>query len=84
VHAFQDYHTNVVVYDPWANPEEIWHEYNLISVNKIPDDMLFDAVVLAVAHDEFKSCSIRDYCKDNHVIYDIKGFLPKEMVDSRL
>ena len=69
VHAFQDYHTNVVVYDPWANPEEIWHEYNLISVNKIPDDMLFDAVVLAVAHDEFKSCSIRDYCKDNHVIY---------------
>ena len=84
VHAFQDYHTNVVVYDPWADPEEIWHEYNLISVNKIPDDMLFDAVVLAVAHDEFKSCSIRDYCKDNHVIYDIKGFLPKEMVDSRL
>jgi len=84
VHAFQDYHTNVVVYDPWANPEEIWHEYNLISVNRIPDDMLFDAVVLAVAHDEFKSCSIRDYCKDNHVIYDIKGFLPKEMVDSRL
>ena len=84
VHAFQDYHTNVVVYDPWADPEEIRHEYNLISVNRIPDDMLFDAVVLAVAHDEFKSCSIRDYCKDNHVIYDIKGFLPKEMVDSRL
>ena len=84
VHAFQDYHTNVVVYDPWADPEEIRHEYNLISVNRIPEDMLFDAVVLAVAHDEFKSCSIRDYCKDNHVIYDIKGFLPKEMVDSRL
>jgi len=84
VHAFQDYHTNVVVYDPWADPEEIRHEYNLISVNRIPEDMLFDAVVLAVAHDAFKSCSIRDYCKDNHVIYDIKGFLPKEMVDSRL
>jgi len=84
VTAFQDFHTNIVVFDPWADPDEIKHEYDLLSVNKIPDDMLFDAVVLAVAHDEFKTCRIQDYCKANSVIYDIKGFLPKEMVDSRL
>ena len=72
------------MFDPWADPDEIKHEYDLLSVNKMPDNMLFDAVVLAVAHDEFKTCRIQDYCKANSVIYDIKGFLPKEMVDSRL
>ena len=51
--------------------------------NKIPKDK-FDAVVLAVAHKEFNTLELEQTCKDNHVIYDVKGILDKKMIDERL
>ncbi len=82
VNEMKSFGTNVDIYDPHANAEEVKHEYgfNLIgSLNK-----KYHAVVLAVSHDAFKNLSwdvIRD---GNTVVYDVKGFLDKGMVTARL
>jgi UDP-N-acetyl-D-galactosamine dehydrogenase len=83
ISTLQDYDTKVVVYDPWANPEEVQHEYGCISTRQKPATK-FDAVILAVAHDEFENISIRDFCKNGAVVYDVKGILEKNSVDGRL
>lgn len=63
-----------VIYDHWANKEEVKNEYGLDIVNELPDDE-FDAVVLAVAHREFLGIDLSKYRKFNSVVYDVKGFL---------
>ena len=72
----------VDIYDPWANAAEVKHEYgrDMVSTYSIAD---YEAVVLAVAHDKFKSI---DFSKrnDNTVLYDIKSILPIGIVDGRL
>ena len=78
----EDFEVQVDVYDPWANLDEVKHEYGLDlkpSVN-IED---YDGVVLAVAHEEFGN-GLLNNVKPGTVIYDVKSFLPKEMVTSRL
>ena len=76
------YGTEVTVYDPWASPAEVLHEYKLETRREVPDG-LFDAIVLAVAHREFLGMKLRGMLKDNGVLYDVKGIL-KERVDARL
>lgn len=83
VSNLEDYGANVTVYDPWAKPEEVKHEYNLDIICDLPDNQ-FDAVILAVAHDKFKDLNIEDSLVENAVVYDVKNFLPKEMVNGRL
>jgi UDP-N-acetyl-D-glucosamine/UDP-N-acetyl-D-galactosamine dehydrogenase len=78
------YHTNVDVYDPWANPEEVMHEYDIISTKSLDENKKYDAVILAVAHKTFESIDILQLKKDNAVIYDVKATLSKDMVDGRL
>merc|ERR1712194_891267 len=51
--ALKEYGVNVTIYDPWANVDEVLHEYNLVSVKELPKEK-FDAVVLTVSHNEFK------------------------------
>jgi UDP-N-acetyl-D-glucosamine/UDP-N-acetyl-D-galactosamine dehydrogenase len=84
VHTLKDYDTDIVIFDPWANPVEVKHEYGLDCVNELGDICDYDAVILAVAHDKFKSLDIQKLCKNNNVIYDVKGVLAKDAVDGRL
>jgi len=80
----KDYGANITLYDPWAISSQVKEEYGWDCVNNLEEDVLFDAVVLAVAHDQFKSLDLRKITKQNRVIYDVKGILDREIVDSRL
>ncbi|WP_317164215.1 nucleotide sugar dehydrogenase [Pontibacter pudoricolor] len=84
LHTLKDYDTNITVYDPWAEPAEVKHEYGWVSVKELNGTMGCDAIILAVSHDEFKALDLSKLCKENAVIYDVKGLLPKELVDARL
>jgi UDP-N-acetyl-D-galactosamine dehydrogenase len=72
--SLKEYGTDVTIYDPWANSEEVSHEYGLGSINELPNSK-FDAIVLTVAHKEFLSINWSDFLIDNGVIYDVKGVL---------
>lgn len=80
----QTYDMNVDVYDPWADTEEVKDEYGiqLMDESKEPDLDDYSAVILAVSHDRFKKLPIQT--KPNQVIFDVKSFLDKELVDKRL
>lgn len=82
--ALQEYGTNVTIYDPWAKPEEVKHEYGLEITQQIPDSK-FSAVILAVAHNEFKQIIIDELrSNDGCVVYDVKGYLDQSIVDETL
>jgi UDP-N-acetyl-D-glucosamine/UDP-N-acetyl-D-galactosamine dehydrogenase len=91
--ALKDYGVKVTIYDPWANPAEVMHEYNLICHSELVSESLvsgsipspithhpspnkkFDAIVLGVAHNEFKEIDFASFLNENGVIYDVKGVL---------
>jgi len=79
----QIYHANVCIHDPWANPEEVEHEYGVICQKEMIDEK-FDAVIFAVAHKEFLNLNINKYLKKVAVVYDVKGVLPHSVVDACL
>lgn len=83
VRALCDYGILVDIYDPWANPAEVKHEYNLTTLNEVPTQK-YDAVVLGVSHKEFLSLDITAFKKDKAVIYDVKGVLHDAIVDGKL
>ena len=62
------------IYDPWANPLEVKHEYGLTSLKEMPKEK-FDAIILAVAHDEFKKLNFEKIKRPKTIIYDVKGVL---------
>ncbi len=74
VKALNEYSINVTIYDPWANPEEVKHEYGIESLNQIPDHQ-YDAIVLGVSHKEFIDLNFVSLQKEVSVIYDVKGVL---------
>ena len=82
INELKSYHIEPVVYDPWANIDEVKHEYNCDILNALPEGK-FEAVILAVAHNEFRDINIRSLT-ENGVVYDVKGVIGKEMVDGRL
>lgn len=86
INELKTYNTNVTVYDPWAKPEEVLHEYGLKTSNNLEQisSKKYDAIVLTVSHDQFRGIDFDNLKRDNSVIYDVKGFLKKENVDSRL
>ena len=76
----------VDVYEPWGDADEIREEYGIETVPEISPGS-YDAIVVAVAHDEFKAMSldkIQSFCKNNYVIYDVKTILPASMIDGSL
>ena len=83
INTLNEYNIDITIYDPWANPVIAKHEYGVAIVNDLPEEK-FDAAILAVAHDKFKETSISNLLEDNSVVYDVKGFYPKESVDGRL
>jgi UDP-N-acetyl-D-glucosamine/UDP-N-acetyl-D-galactosamine dehydrogenase len=86
VKEFEGFNCNVDVYDPWVSKDEAVHEYNIKPISK-PITGKYDAILLAVAHNEFKELSveqIRAYGKDNHALYDIKYLFKANESDGRL
>src|SRR5690554_1434260 len=77
-HGLVDYGMEVDIYDPWVNPEEVEKEYGVISLQSITNSVqptLYDAIVLAVAHDAFLDLELNSFKKDNAIVYDVKGVL---------
>ena len=86
-HTLAEYTKNITIYDPWANADKVMHEYGVILNNGEMNILFyqFDAVILAVAHNEFNSINIRRFLATNKgVVYDVKGVLNKEWIDGRL
>jgi UDP-N-acetyl-D-glucosamine/UDP-N-acetyl-D-galactosamine dehydrogenase len=75
---------DVDVYDPWANPAEVKHEYgiHIVSGQESPDLNNYSAIILAVSHHQFKNLEIQK--SPEQVVFDVKGFLEKSRVDARL
>ena len=83
VKALKEYDLNITIFDPWANAAVAKREYGVDIVNELPKGP-FDAAILAVAHKEFKEIDVTKLVKAQHVIYDVKGFLNRDIVDGRL
>ena len=79
----KSYNVNVDVFDPWANPDEVLKIFD-IKLTSVLATYKYDAIVLAVAHDEFQDLVLRQLTKDNGIIYDVKGKLPVENRTHRL
>jgi len=80
--ALKDYGIIVKIFDPWANPQEVLHEYELITTKTLPLEK-FDVMVLGVAHKEFLELELDSLRKENSILYDVKGVL-RENVDGKL
>ena len=74
IKALEDFGVKVTTFDPWANPEEVHHEYSIWSTNEVPNAK-FDAIVLGVAHKEFLDIDFSFLRKENAILYDVKGVL---------
>lgn len=86
INELKDYNVNVDVYDPWVSAEGAQHEYGITPVH-VPQPGKYDAIILAVAHREFKeigAAGMRKFGKDEHVLFDLKYVLPKGDADIRL
>jgi len=82
IKELQSFGTQVTVFDPWANPEEVMHEYNLTTINQLPKTK-FDAIILTVAHKEFLTLNLKAFLNPKGIMYDVKGVL-KETVNGKL
>lgn len=83
-HELMNFDIQVDVHDPWAKSEDVKHEYGIEIHSNISEQTKYSAVILAVAHEKFRELSVRGIVGDSGVVYDVKGFLPKELVDARL
>jgi UDP-N-acetyl-D-glucosamine/UDP-N-acetyl-D-galactosamine dehydrogenase len=87
VRELKDYGCEVVVHDPWADADDVRHEYGLDllpALDAAAPFAGFDAVVLAVAHDKFRALDFSRFKMATSVLFDIKGLLPRDQVDGRL
>ncbi|MDB9720932.1 nucleotide sugar dehydrogenase [Winogradskyella sp.] len=85
IEEFKSYHVNVDVYDPWASKEEVKHEYNIdlkSSMSELKSD--YDAIILAVSHNEFLEISLDNLKSDKCIVFDVKSLLPVSAIDARL
>ncbi|WP_413692346.1 Vi polysaccharide biosynthesis UDP-N-acetylglucosamine C-6 dehydrogenase TviB [Psychromonas sp. KJ10-2] len=86
IKGLKEYDITPDIYDPWCSPESAFEEYN-ITLTEGPKKGRYDAIIIAVAHEQFKKMGadeIRQLGKKEHVLYDLKYILPKEDVDIRL
>jgi len=81
--SLREYGLDVTVFDPWADENEVKNEYDITLIKETPE-MKYEAVVLAVAHQEFKNIDFPSVTKKTSIIYDIKNFLPTNIVDDSL
>ena len=81
--SLKEYGIDITVYDPWANVAVAQHEYGIEPVNTLDPEHQFDAVIMAVAHNEFKSIDINAFLKEQSVVYDVKWII-NDKVDGKL
>lgn len=85
IDELKSYDISVDVFDPWADVKEVHEEYDIEMLNeKELVNRKYQGVVVAVSHDQFKTMDIDSFVKEQHVIYDVKGLLPKEKSHGRL
>ena len=75
VSSLKEYGIDITIYDPWANSDEVLIEYGLKSIRSLPNKK-FDAIILTVAHNEFKDLDLESLSNLKSVVYDVKNFLP--------
>ena len=83
-HELKDFTMDVDVYDPWADKEHVKQEYGIDLVDSVDNLEQYSAIILAVAHDQFKELNFSKIKSHGIVLYDVKSILPKEFVDGRL
>lgn len=87
-HTLEEYTNNITIYDPWADASHVKHEYDIEIYDQKIEELKgrFDAVILGVAHNEFKNSDIRKFLIDEKqgVVYDVKGILERSQIDGRL
>lgn len=86
IKELREYNCCVSVFDPWVNHDEAKHEYGIDLINDLQENF-FDAIIISVAHNQFKKMGIkkiRSFCKQKHIIYDLKHLFKKDDVDIRL
>jgi len=85
IREFETYHVNVDVFDPWASSEEVRKEYDfdlIVEASSLKTN--YDAIILAVSHQEFLELDIPKLKSETGVIFDVKSMLPEQIVDARL
>ena len=86
IKSLQAYHADVDVWDPWVDADDAMRQYG-IELIQSPNNGVYDAIILCVAHKQFIEISGADIGalgKSNNVLYDVKGVLDKALVDGRL
>lgn len=83
VKTLREYNVNVTIYDPWANPKIVMHEYAVKVLNSLPEAK-YDAIILAVAHKEFVGINLNSFKASRAIVYDVKATFPKGIYDKRL
>lgn len=81
--ALKEYNLNITIYDPWADSEIVKREYGISVVNELPKQT-FDACIAAVAHKKFANLDVETLLKPQHVVFDVKCTLDRNIVDGRL
>ncbi len=87
-----EYGVDIDVYDPWADPAEVQHEYGITSTKQYPDHPsrggegggFYKAIILAVAHNAFMKIDLQKHKEMGCIIYDVKGILKQALTDGRL
>jgi UDP-N-acetyl-D-galactosamine dehydrogenase len=83
-HELSQFGLEVDIYDPWADVAEVKHEYGLTILSVLDEELIYDAVIVAVAHNQFLRFDFDRYKRNNTVIYDTKACLDRNLVDGRL
>ena len=80
----EDFGCKVDIYDPWANAAVVKHEYNKELLGSIDPSKRYEAIIACVSHDEFKTFDFKKYKDQGAVIFDVKNFVDRSLVDGRL
>lgn len=80
----REFGVNVEICDPWASPEEVYEEYGINISSKYDENKAYSAIILAVAHEEFKSIDFEKHHKSGGVLFDVKAVIDRRWVDARL
>jgi len=83
-HELCEFGASVDIYDPWASAQEVRHEYGVEIIKTLDESIEYEAIVLAVAHDEFKVIDFEKYYNEGAVIFDAKAVIDRRWVDGRL
>jgi UDP-N-acetyl-D-galactosamine dehydrogenase len=83
-HELKKYHIQVDVYDPWVSKKEVEYEYGIDVLTKIKELGTYNAIILAVAHQDFLALDLEELKANKAIVFDVKAVLPRASVDARL